>query len=300
MRRRVFLAATAALLPALAAQRVLARCEGVAPGARPQNTFPHDVGDTLDAILARGWIEFALYADFAPYSWAEGDKLRGVDVELGRLIAAELGVEARFRPVLAGEDLDADLRNYVWQGAAIGGRVSNVMLHVPYDADYQCRVDQVRFTGQYFDEALVIAYSQAAYPEGEKPVPAYFRYDSVAVENDSISDFYLTSQVGAQAAANIHRYPTTAAAMAALAAGEVKAAMGPRGQVEYGMKPGLAWHAPPLVGLAKTHWTLGAAVHISHTDLGYRISDAVAAGLADGRIAGIFKSFGLSFAPPTA
>ena len=51
-------------------------------------------------------------------------------------------------------------------------------------------------------------------------MPAYFRFDSVGVENDSISDFYLTGFAGGQTAAGVHRYPDAAAAMAALAEGE--------------------------------------------------------------------------------
>ena len=50
------------------------------------------------------------------------------------------------------------------------------------------------FTGQYQTEGIAIAYDKAAYPE-EKPVPAYFRFDTVAVENDSIADFYLSNPI---------------------------------------------------------------------------------------------------------
>ena len=300
MRRRdVITGLAAGFLPALAAARAFAaRCEGVAPGARMQNTFAHDVGDEFDAIVARGWIEFAVYGDFAPYSWQEGSKAKGVDVGIGELIAQELKVEPRFRFVAAGENLDADLRNYVWKGGVVGGHVSNVMLHVPYDPQYACKLDQVRFTAPYFEEKVVIAYRDDAYPDGDKPTPAYFRYDTVGVENDSISDFYLTSMSNGQANKNIHRYPSTLAAMAALEKGEVKAVMGPRGEIQFGMGPGLSWHAPPILGFERGHWALGAAVHISHADLGYAVGDAIAAGLKDGRIADIFKRHGLSFSPP--
>ena len=74
---------------------------------------------------------------------------RGVDVEIGRLIAEYLEVEPRFNFVAAGENLDADLRFNLWKGALIGGRISNVMLRVPYDSEFACRVEQVVFTGQY-------------------------------------------------------------------------------------------------------------------------------------------------------
>lgn len=282
-----------ALAPGLAA----ARCEGVAIGAKPQNTFAQDVGQTLDTIVERGFMEFAVYEGYPPYSWEEAGTPRGVDVEVGSLIAEALGVEPRFRFVQAGENLDADLLNNVWKGSAVDGHVVNVMLRVPYDSDYACRIEQVVFTGQYAGEGVAIAYAREAYPDGG-PKPAYFRYDTVAVENDSIADFYLTSLLGAEAAANIRRFPTMADAMAALDRGEVMAAMGQRGLLEAGVTDRIAVHAPPLVGFARSRWTVGVAVHQSHRDLAYAVDGAIAAGLADGRIASIYAKYGLTFTEP--
>lgn len=287
------IAAVLATVPGLAA----ARCEGVAPGAKPQNTFAEDVGQTLDTIIERGFVEFAVYDDFPPYSWEEAGAPRGVDVAVGALIAEALEVEPRFRFVQAGENLDADLLNNVWKGAAVDGHVVNVMLRVPYDSDYACRIEQVVFTGQYAGEGVAIAYDRAAYPDGG-PKPAYFRYDTVAVENDSIADFYLTSLLGAEASANVHRFPTMAEAMAALDRGEVMAAMGQQGLIEAGVTGRIAVHAPPLVGFARSRWTVGVAVHQSHRDLAYAVDDAIAAGLADGRIPAIYADYGLTFTEP--
>ncbi len=294
-----------ALLPGLA----FARCEGVVPGQRPQNTSREFVGHTLDEIVARGWIEFAVYEAFPPYSWDDSGNPRGIDIEVGKVIAKSLGVAPRFRFVQAGETLEADLLNYVWKGAAVDGRVSNVMLRVPYNSDFTCRVEQVVFTGQYGAEEIGIAYALAAYPDAvqtpgedgrhpDAPIPAFFRYDTVAVENDSIADFYLTSLPGGGLADKIKRFPTMQAAMAALNAGDVMAAMGPMAQLQADAGPGVAVHRPPMPGFAAGHWTLGLAVHHSHRDLGYAVDDAVAAALADGTMARIFAGYGVDFRPP--
>ena len=85
------------------------------PEPKPQNTSRDYVGQTLDEIRERGWIDIALYEDFPPYSYEKDGKAAGIDVEIGRIIAEDLGVEARFRLVQAGETLDADLRNWVWK-----------------------------------------------------------------------------------------------------------------------------------------------------------------------------------------
>jgi ABC-type amino acid transport substrate-binding protein len=238
-----------------------------------------------------------LYEDFAPYSYAEGGKAAGIDVEIGRVIAQELGVEPRFRLVAASEELEADLFNWIWKGPIVGGAVGNLMMRVPYNSEYACRIEQVVFTGQYATESIAIAYSAAAYPD-DKPVPAYFRFDTVGVENDSISDFYLTAFPGGQLSKNISRYPTTMDAMKGLAEGEVMAVMGPRTQLDAGLTAGTAVHAPPLPGFAVGKWTLGVAVNFRYRPLGYAIDDAIFAALEDGRIAEIYASHGLTFQPP--
>ncbi|WP_264214599.1 substrate-binding periplasmic protein [Leisingera thetidis] len=286
-----------AILGGLWAQPGAARCADHVPQPKPQNTARDIVGRDLDTIVERGFITFAAYEDFAPWSYEAGGRIQGADIDLGRMIAAELGVEARFTLVAAGETLDADLRNWVWKGPIVGGSVANVMLHVPYDSEFACRVEQVVFTGQYHVEEVAIAYRRAAYPEAP-PVPAYFRFDSVAVENDSIADFYLSAFPGGQLSGNIRRYPSAAAAMAGLARGETKAAMGPLAQLEAGLTAQTAVHVPPLPGFAAGRWTAGVAVHFSYRPLAYAVEDAIAAGLQDGRIAAIFAAHGLSHRPP--
>lgn len=274
-----------------------ARCEDHVPQAKPQNTSRDIVGTDLDTIIERGYIEFAAFRDFPPWSFEDGGKAVGVDIEIGKLIADSFGVEARFNLVSAGENLDEDLRNWVWKGPIISGRVANVLLHVPYDSNYACRVEQVVFTGQYHVEGVAIAYRKDVYPE-DAPVPAYFRYDDVAVENDTIADFYLANLLGPQAAANIHRFPTASAAMAALARGEIGAAMGPLSQLEYGLTEDSAVHSPPMPGFGVGKWTLGVGVHFAYRPLAYAVDDAIQMAINDGSMAEIFSEYGMTFSPP--
>lgn len=273
-------------------------CADWTPQAKPQNVGRDVVGQELDTILDQGHMLFAVYEDFPPYSWEEAGKPTGIDVDIARLIADDLGVKAHFNFVAAGENLDADLRNNVWKGALIGGRVANVMMRVPYNSAYKCRVEQVVFTGQYAAESIAIAYDAATYPE-EKPVPAYFRFDPVGVENDSIADFYLTGFAGGQLASGIHRFPDTAAAMVALGeADEIKAVMGPLSQLEYGLSDSVEIHQPPLAGFAVSRWTLGVGVNFRYRALAYRVDDAILAALTDGRIDQIYASYGATHQLP--
>ncbi len=300
MKRRQLLSVVAfclALLPNGVAAQSNDPCADHIPQPKPQNASRDIVGQELDQIIDQGHMLFAVYEDYPPYSWEEGGKPRGVDVEIARLIANDLGVEARFNFVAAGENLDADLRNNLWKGALIGGRIANVMMRVPYDSAFACRVEQVVFTGQYAGESIAIAYREDAYPE-DPPLPAYFRFDTVAVENDSISDFYLSGLARGQLLANIRRFTTTEEAMAALAAGETKAAMGPRAQLEHGVVEGIAVHEPPLPGFAVGRWTLGVGVNFRYRPLAYSVDDAIRYALEDGRIREIYDAYGLTHQVP--
>ncbi|MDU9003553.1 substrate-binding periplasmic protein [Sedimentitalea todarodis] len=297
MKKTIHCALLALTIGCSAASGVWARCADHVPQPKPQNTARDVVGADLDTIQERGFITFAAYEDFPPWSFEQGGKPVGVDIDLGRLIANELGVEARFNLVAAGEAHEADLRNWVWKGPVVSGSVANVMLHVPYDSAFACRVEQVVFTGQFHVEDIAFADRKAAYPE-DPPVPAYFRFDTVAVENDSISDFYLSAFPGGQLAANVRRYPTIADAMGGLARGDTKAAMGTRAQLEYGLAPDLGLHAPPMPGFGAGTWTAGIAVHFAYRPLVYAVDDAVVAAIGDGRLEQIFNDHGLTFRAP--
>ncbi len=263
----------------------------------PDKTFTP--GADLETIEERGWIEFGVYDDFKPYSWVQDGEIVGTDVELGRIIASELGVEARFRLMQADENVDSDLRNYVWKGPLVGEdrNVVNVMLHVPWDRELDIRNELVVLTGKYMVEKLAIAYAKAHYPDGG-PVPAYFRYDTVGVENDSIADFYLSNLANGQVMRNITRFPTVDAAMDALKRRDVMAVTGPLSQLEGALEGGLAVHMPPMPGLSRGTWTLGVSVRHNYRRLGYAVDDAIAAAIADGRLEAAFAKFGASYTVP--
>ena len=293
------LAAASLLSPAPA--RAQDPCADHVPQARPQNVGRDEVGQDIDEIVKRGTIRIAVYEDFPPYSWRDGATPRGIDVEVGALVAADLGVAPDFVFVDAGETIETDLRNVIWRGGLLKEPVSNVMMRVPYDPVFACRVEQVVFTGQYTTERIAIGFDAAEYPD-DPPVPAYFRFDTVAVENDSIADFYLSSFPGGQLSGNVRRHATMAQAMRALDAGEVKAAMGPLAQIEWGLheRPdaGLAVHAPPLPAFSAGDWTIGVAVNFRFRPLAYAVDDAILAALQDGRIAAIHEAYGVTFHEP--
>ncbi|WP_370458535.1 substrate-binding periplasmic protein [Aliiroseovarius sp. PrR006] len=280
----------------------LARCEDLAKGY--DDVVPNrsdtriDVGQDFDTILERGFLTFAVYDDFAPFSWEEGGKPKGIDIEIARIIAEDIGVEARFNFVTADENVDADLRNQVWKGPLIGGRVSNIMMHVPYSKDLQCRNELVVLNGQYFNETLATAYRIDVFPD-DAPTTPYYRFHKVGVENHTISDFYLSNFNGGMLLPNIRHYPEHEDAFAAMEAGEVDAVMGVKSILEHlDQSDAIAVATPPLVNFALDTWTLGIAVRHNFRELSYAADYAIADALADGRIAAIFEKYGVSHAAP--
>ncbi|MEM9784324.1 MAG: transporter substrate-binding domain-containing protein, partial [Pseudomonadota bacterium] len=253
-------------------------------------------------ILDRGFITFGVYQDFAPWSWEEGGKPTGLDVALGEAIADEMGLEARFRILAADETVDDDLRNFVWKGHPTAGGVVNVMLHVPYDTNLACRNELVVFTGQYHQVELAIAYAPEAF-DGAAPTPAFFRFNKVGVQNDSIADFYLTGFAGGLIVPKMVRYASTVEAVGGLSRGEVDAVLGTQGELQFGLDQAgggrkLEIHMPPLAGLGRSDWVIGAAVRHSYRELGYVVDDAIVALIDSGRMAAIFDEHGLSWTRP--
>ena len=286
----------------LTASQLHANCEDLAKGF--QDVIPNradtriNVGQDFDTILERGFLTFAVYEDFAPYSWQEGGKARGIDIEVARIIAADIGVEARFNFVTADENVDADLRNQIWKGPLIGGQVSNIMMHVPYNKNLQCRNELVVLNGQYFNETLATAYRVDLFPDGAPTTP-YYRFHKVGVENHTISDFYLSNFSGGMLLPNIVHFPSHEAAFAGMQAGEVDAVMGVKGILEHlDQQQNIEVATPPLVNFALNSWTLGIAVRHNFRELSYAADFAISQAIADGRIPEIFARYGVAYTKP--
>ncbi len=122
--------------------------------------------DALLAIQERGNLRVAVYRDHPPFSFNQGGKLTGLDVELGELLAAELGVF--FSPMVVNasdEAMNDDLRNNVWRGHYLGGGVADVMLHIPVDARFAEKNRQVAIFGPYLTQQIVILRDTEAVPQ---------------------------------------------------------------------------------------------------------------------------------------
>jgi ABC-type amino acid transport substrate-binding protein len=271
-----------------------------------------------DDVIASGFVRIGAYRDFPPYSYMEGDKAVGIDVDLGRAIAKELGVEFRLHWMTPDETLDDDLRNNVWKGHYLDKndaqplapkQLADVMMRVPYDREYSFRRDeatgemvneQVVMFGPYQREGWRIAFDSQKLEEVS--TVAVFQYHPVGVEIDSLPAFYLTSAFQGRMRNNTHHYPSLHKAFAQMQKGKVDAVMGMRSEVDWqlskveGERYRIGENGFPMIGRQK--WDLGMAIKHSYRQLGYAVEEVVDGMVRSGEMAQLFGRYGLTYELP--
>lgn len=255
---------------------------------------------TLDEVKARGMLTVSLYKDFPPYSYVQNGKQQGIDVDLAKALAHKLGVEPDIRLVGADENVEDDLRNNIWKGHYLGGGVTDVMLHMPYDRAFSKKVDEAKFVAPYQLESLMFAFNTNKV--GKHPTLANFRSEPIGVELDTLSDLYLLQALQGSISQNIRHYENLSKAAEALKAGEISGIMGPRGELEgvLGERPdNIQIQTLVTPGLARSSWAMGVAVKADIMgDLSKVVDQAMAELVEDGSVQKIFEQHKVSYQPP--
>lgn len=301
IKTHIFVLSLATVLFFVSSTDVNARCADLAKGlgaASPvQNKSRDIVGQDYDKILEQGYMSFAVYSNLAPYSWLDGETPKGIDIDIGKLIAEFIGVKPRYNFFTADENVDADLRNQIWKGHYLKHPISNVMLRVPYSKDFGCRNEMVVLNGQYSNEKLGIAYREVTFPD-EPPTSAYFRFNKVGVEIHTLADFYLSNFNHGMLLPNIIHFDSSALAMEGIKDKTVDAVMGSLGQLEYFATDDIKLHSPTLISFSIAEWTIGVAVRHTYRELSYGVDDAINAAVKNGKIEEIFNSYNVNYIPP--
>lgn len=250
----------------------------------------------------------AVYSDFAPFSYQENGQAKGIDIDVAKHIAKQLGVALRFRWVTADENVEDDLRNNLWKGHYLKRSVADLMLRVPYDKKYaELRDDigervhaQVHMFSPYHTEAWKIAFNSKRIDDVS--TMAVFQYHNIGVEIDSIPQFYLMSAFNGRMRGKTKQFSSMALAMTAMQKHEVDAVMGLRSQVSYyqhqlaSANYQLATNAFPMIG--KQQWDIGMAVKSDYRQLGYVIGDIVEAMIKEGLMKNIFTHYNAIYQMP--
>lgn len=255
-----------------------------------------------DAKITSGILKFAVYDNFPPYSYqAENGKAEGIDVDIARTLAEELGLKANIRLVFADESLGDDLRVYVWKGHHVTGPPSDVMLHVPYDENLIKQEDKISFIAPYSEEQVVVA----ADPDqlGNNPQITAFFSNKIGVERVTMADGYLLGAFRGQMRNSVVHFHSIGEAIQAMINKELTAVMGTRTEIEAGLgdaKDNYQIGLMAMPGIAKPSWDLGLAVKASNDGLAKSLNAAMDKFILDGTIKKIFNKHGASYHIPAA
>jgi ABC-type amino acid transport substrate-binding protein len=255
----------------------------------------------LAKVKALGTIRVVVYQNNRPWSWEEGGKLVGLDADLAQAIATKLGVRADVAQLVADESADDDLRNGVWKGGLLGFTPGDIMLHVPFDRVFASRNDQVAIIAPYYRESFGLAGSGGMAVEA---MPTEWKGRKLAVELDSIPDFYLIGSFGGVLAKDVTHYPTGSDAVAAAMAGQADAVLASRAQIEEGAHrsggKSLALRKGPLPAFTSPGWDIGMAVKENSRTLGDAVEEIVTAMAASGEMKALFDRYGVTWTPANA
>lgn len=253
----------------------------------------------LDDVIQSKFLTIIAYDDNAPFSWDDHGTIKGIDADIARAIARELGVEARIELRQQGEKVDDDLRVNVWKGPLTGGGVGDLMMHVPVDRELSARNTEAVIGIPYFQERVVVAI----HPEMTGPDPTFevFKKQKIGVQLATVSDYFLMTYQDGALIDNIAHHTKPEAGAKEFATKEVAATMGTAANLEallhaYGIKP--VFVRPDMDGIVRKDWVVGMAWNEKSRDLGYAAQAALEKIKSSGELAKIFAAYSVEYVAP--
>lgn len=284
-------------------RRALLRAGGVAAvgalaGMGPSRFLGRAEAAPLAKVKDLGVLRVAVYRDNRPWSWTDGGQTVGIDADVARAIAERLGVRADIAEFIADESADDDLRNAVWKGGRLGFQPCDLMMHVPFDRAFANRNDQVAIVAPYYRERF--AFTCDSDIACEEP-PVQWSGKRLAVELDSIPDFYLIGSFGGVLAKDVTHYMSGVEAVRAVETGKADGALATRAQIEHvaGAPGGATLHTrkSPLPAFMSPGWDIGMAVRENSRTLGDAVEEIVTGLAQSGAMASIFGKYGVRYVP---
>lgn len=253
----------------------------------------------LELVEKSGEIVFSVYSDFRPFSYRdEAGEPAGIDVDIAKAIAGEMGLTPKILIRQAGEKVDDDFRINLWKGD-LEKVVADVMMHAPFDQALQVRNDLIVLCCIYYEEKLGVLVDS----EKIESMANFARFTRrpIAVEVDTVSDFFLTGAFQGQLNPSIRRGRSFEQAADYLAAGEADALMGPVTQLEHAagrIERDTHILFPAMPGIVRSKWPLGLAVKENSRDLVYPLDAAISTLIESGRMTEIFAAYGVEYDIP--
>lgn len=256
----------------------------------------------LDEVVESGTLRVITYLDNKPFSWEADDGTpTGIDVDLARAIAEELGVKPEVVLRMQGEKADDDLRGNVWRGPLTGGGVGDLMMHVPIDREFAARNTEAVIGNPYFEERVAVAVDTSKVAKIE--TFDVFKSQTIAVQLGTVADYFLMTYDGGALIENVNHYikPTDGAKLFTTKA--TPALMGVRSHIEgllheAGVKATIL--EPNMPTIVRSRWLVGMAVNEKSRDLRDAVTRALEKIRTSGQLEQIFSRYGVTYiAPPT-
>lgn len=253
----------------------------------------------LDEVVAAGSLRVISYLDNPPFSFERDGEPAGIDVEIARAIAKELGVKAEVVLRMQGEKADDDVRANVWRGPLTGGGVGDIMMNVPMDREFALRNPEAVFGNGYFEERIVLAVD----PSLAGTITSFDAFTSrkVGVQLATVADYFLMTYRDGALISNVSHHVKPEQGIREFASKEVPALLGVRSKLEYLLHEagaGAAYIEPDMPGIVRKSWVVGMAWKENSRDLGYAVEAALAKLAESGELARCFEKFGVSYIPP--
>lgn len=251
----------------------------------------------LPVVKELGVLRVGVYSDNRPWSWEQGGRPTGIDVDLAKAIADQLGVKADIALFPADEEVSDDLRNVVWRGGLLGFRRCDLMMHAPFDMQFGAQEDQVVFVAPYYREEFTSICSGRT-RDCDMP-PQRFVGQKVGAEIDTIPDFYLVGGFGGILRGDVEHFTTGYGAAEAVHEGQVEMAVATRAQIEASMadrpESSAKLRKSPLPMIPSDGWDIGMAVKEDSRSLGFAIENIVNEMIEDGRMKSLFAAHGVTW-----
>lgn len=274
-----------------AAWRALGRNSGIGLGLLLMPLAAHA---DIDKIRQAGVLKVAVYEDFAPFS-KQGN---GIDIDLGRALAAKIGLKMALLPFPAGESLSDDFRNMVWKGHYLGYGPADVMMHVPVDPLLMNQNEQVTIFAPYHTETVRLVRNVDRVPQYNGL--ASMAGKKIGVEGVSISALVLLGEENGRYRDDLKIFQSGVEALASLKNGEIDGVLANRSEIEsvLGADARFEMREVSFQRLPRKGWTLGIAVKKDNPELARLLRDAMDELFASGEMIAIFAQHGVQIVKP--
>jgi polar amino acid transport system substrate-binding protein len=256
----------------------------------------------LDDVREHGSLRVIVYTDFKPFSWEENGKIVGIDADIGRAVAKELGVKPDIIARAAGEESDDDVRSNIWQGPRTGGVKGDVMMHVPLDREFIARNNLAAIANGYYHEDVVLALkTDALGPEAGLEAFKDGSKHKLACQFATSAHYFLAFALDSKLRNQVSPFKKFESAAENFLEGGSAGLMARRAQIEYALKDqdlNLHFKTPEFPGTLRSKWNVGTAVQTDSRDLGHAIGRALRKLRSNGELEKIFAAYGVSYQPP--